>query len=52
MLHGPKHTNKAQQALQIARRKAGEMGSARINPERLLLGILAADRPSRASVHL
>ena len=46
MLHGPKHTNKAQHALQIARREAGEMGSTRINPEHLLLGILAADRPA------
>jgi ATP-dependent Clp protease ATP-binding subunit ClpA len=45
-LHGSKHTNKAQHALQIARRKAGEMGSARINPEHLQLGILAADRPA------
>ena len=44
MLHGSKHTNKAQHALQIARRNASEMGSARINP--VQLGILAADRPA------
>ena len=44
MLHGSKHTNKAQHALQIARRNASEMGSAQINP--VQLGILAADRPA------
>lgn len=44
MRHGSRYTPRAQRTIQAARREAGEMGSAQIEPEHLLLGILGSDR--------